>query len=412
MTSSFCRAIASYLSSLNARSALYDEKMNLVWTNCRDFFENFDIGIIQKHLPIRKQTDLAVRDGDMKSVLSVVPILRSKRLVCAYALVLRDNYDVLNLVNNTFLADFAVKSVKDSQEKLSNIIGTNKAIKHILSTGGDITQVKPLMALQHKSSVKMYNEISSSLILSDCIMAPRENINCNVSALLDAVCNEVSALFKRSDRKVNKKIDTRSYYARVQSNFFSSAILCMLRSGIETSTLKSSIDISSVFSDGAYCISIKTETDPEAGSDVLMHSMYLRELSRKLIISDCSGGFAYKTDDKYNTVTIRIPVIKKNRGSALNMQNSPYLAGTFSPAYIFMLDLAEKEAEEVHGTDAFSDESIFDDEETVYEVNRPVGRPRKNPAEKKTAPKKAAAKRSSASKKRSADPAAKTVKKT
>lgn len=348
IASSVIKVLKGYLSSLNARCAVYGEELKLEWTNCEEFFGTLDTGVIADALPIKKETPVSVTVGDVKYVMNVVPLYRSKRLVSGYVCVLRDSFELYRMINSSAIADFNELSLQDSREKLNQIISINKAMEDMLEKGEVTDKAVELMKKQYRSAARLYTEASSSMALGRAASGGSEDepaVNCNVSILLKGLCTEAAQCLVKTKRKLIKKLDTKNYYARIDYKTFAVAFLGAFRSHLHISPLKSSVEVSSAFDGGDYVITIRTEALPENEPDAIsrLRAQQDLELARKIICGDFGGSLSFTRSRKEAVSVIRVPVIKKNRGALLNSANSGYLAGNYRPVRAFVDEITEKE---------------------------------------------------------------------
>ena len=350
VTSSVLRGVTTYLSSLNARSAVYNDDLTLIWSSCDEFFKTFDTKVISEALPIKSEEPVPVIVDKVKYVMNIVPLYRSKRLICGYACVLRDSYEVYRIMNSSAVSDHIELFLREAQEKTTRIIGISKVMEKLVPENENKEKLEQLIREQYVQAARLYTEASSA---SATVAAKTEEgapaVNCNVSALIAGLCNEANQCLVKTKRKLIKDIDVRSYYAKVDYKLLAVAFMSMFRSHMYISPLKSSIEVSSRFDDGNYFITVKTGLQPDSEIDFFQEqkSMQDRELARKIITSDCGGSLTFTADRNTATSEIRIPVIKKNRGALLTNINSEYLTGNYKPVHPFVDEITEKEEQAI-----------------------------------------------------------------
>lgn len=345
MTPSCCKAIVSFVSSLHARCAVYDEELNRLWTNCNDYFDKFDLSIVQAVLPVKNETPITADDGDAKSVLTIVPVYRSKRVVCGYVLILRDVYDILRMTNCTSIDEFSKFFLREGQETLGNIISVNQAIRMTLKGSKHEASAAEVLKRQYDDAIMLFNDLSRNMALLAVKAELPITVNCNVTSLVDSLCTETSGVLAYTKRKLAANLDKKSYYAKINYNIFSISFACLLHSQLSIS-LPGIINISSTCKDDIYMLSIRTQADPDISDDTETKSKNERELAHKIIAGDCGCGFEFTADEESLVSTISLPITKKNRGMALNMKNAEYISGAYQSMRIFLFDIAQKEYDE------------------------------------------------------------------
>ena len=347
VTPSVLKTLKGYLSSLNARSAVYSDELTLEWTNCEELFGALDTKVISDAFPIKEEMPISVTLGDVKYVMNVTPLYRSKRLVSGYVCVLRDSFELYRMINGSAIADFSEQALKDGSEKLNRIISINKAVENILTNGKDTGRACELMKEQYKSVMRLYTEVSSSIALTHTVSTDDDvlPVNCNLSLLLKGLCTEAAQCLVKTKRKLIKKLDTKNYYARIDYKAFALAFMGAFRSHLYISPLQSDVEVSSVYNESNYIITIRTKALPENETDDAdrLRSQKDLELARKIVGADCGGSLTFTSDGKTAVSVIRVPAGKKNRGRLLNSANSEYLTGSYRPARSFMDEITEKE---------------------------------------------------------------------
>lgn len=376
------------MSVLNARCALYDDEMKPLWNSCGEFFDNFDLSIVTQRFPIKKETHIIVDDGGTQSVLSVVPVYRSKRLVTGYALVLRDSYDVLGLVNHTSLSEFMVQLLREGQESLGHIISVNKTIASVLSSSKAHSAEVQLLDCQYEDALALYNSMCHTMAYTELKTDGPVTINSNISALLGTICAETSQILSKTKRKLIKKIDTKNYYAKIRYQNFIIAFMSLMRSQLIMSPEGGDISVSSRCTGNVYSITLKTDIDQSLSDDVALKSRYERELARKIIVSDCGGEITFTVDEQSVVTLIKLPIIRKNRGTTLNLENAEYLTGEYQPIRTFLYDIIQKES-----GGAYSSKKVASKPASSEKKERSSKSTAKKSDAKKPAAKKAPAKR-------------------
>lgn len=346
VTSSVLKGVTTYLSALNARSAVFNDDLTLIWTNCDEFFKTFDTTVISDALPIKSEQPVSVVVNKVKYAMNVVPLYRSKRLVSGYVCVLRDSYEVFRMVNSSAVSDFTELFLRETQEKASRIISINKVMEELVPKNEEGEKLASLMKEQYVQAMRLFTEATSTAALSGLIAVDDSpNLNCNISALVAGLCVEASQCLVKTKRKLIRNVDLRHYYARIGYKTFAVAFMSAFRSHLYISPLKSNIEVSSRFDDGDFFITVKSELLPEDAIDFAqqMRSCLDRELAHKIIASDCGGELTYTAEGGVAVTEMKVPVTKKNRGASLNSANSEYLTGGYRPVHPFMDEITEKE---------------------------------------------------------------------
>ena len=182
---------------------------------------------------------------------------------------------------------------------------------------------------------RVLNELYSELNRTRCsIFSDTEinsRINCNVSALLNVLCDDTSECLKDVKRKVNFDIDTRNYYSKIDFNLFTSAFSNILMYHLCYSPLKSAVSIKSeVNAEKLLELTIKTKADKKVEpTEETTRAKYFRDLACKIICYDFGGECEINNDGGTFITVIKLPVSKKNRGSLLTSKNSAY----YKPMY-------------------------------------------------------------------------------
>lgn len=346
MTASVLKGVTAYLSSLNASSAIYDDELTLIWTNCDEFFKAFDTKAISDIQPIKSEQPIPVFVNRTKYVMNVVPLFRSKKRVSGYVCVLRDSFEVYRMVNSSAVSDYTGLFLQETQEKANRIISITKVMEELVPENEEGEKLARLIKEQYVQAVRLFTEASSTSALSGILAADdTPNLNCNVSALVAGLCVEAGQCLVKTKRKLIRNVDLRHYYARIGYKTFAVAFMSALRSHMYISQLKSDIEVSSHFDDGNFFITVKSDLLPEeelSFSQEIKSSLD-RELAHKIVASDCGGTLTFTGVDGTAVTEMKIPVNKKNRGKTLTNVNSEYLTGGYRPVHPFLDEITEKE---------------------------------------------------------------------
>ena len=346
VTVSLLKGVTTYLSSLGAKSAVYNDDLTLEWTNCKEFFKDLDTKVISSALPIKSEQPVSVIVDRVKYVMNVVPLYRSKRVICGYACVLRDSYEIYKMISSSAMADYNELFLKETQERATRIIGASKVMEKLVPEGENEEKLLGLIKEQHAQAERIFTEASGN----SAALALRDEddelyINCNVSALVSGLCTEASQCLVKTKRRLIKNIDGRSYYAKIDYKTFAIAFMSTFRSHMYISPLKSDIEISSRFEEGDCFITVKSDMLPDDMIDYVkeIKSQQDRELARRIIVSECGGSITFTAEGGKAVTEMKVSVIKKNRGQLLNNSNSEYLAGGYKPVHPFFDEITEKE---------------------------------------------------------------------
>lgn len=347
ISSSVLRGVTTYLSSLNAHSAVYSDALELLWASDEEFFQAIDTKFISDILPIKTEQHVSIVVDKIKYAVSITPLYRSKRLVCGYVCVLRDSNEIYVMANSSAVADYTRLFLQDIQEKANRILSISKVMEGLVPENENKEKLAKLIRDQYVQSLRIYTEASgtSTIVLQKQGENASPPINCHVPALIAGLCAEASQCLVKTKRKLMKDIDMRNYYARIDYRTFAVAFMSIFRSHMYISPLKSSIQVVTRFEDGNYMITITSELLPE---EKILFQQELKsrqdiELARKIVTSDCGGTLAFTTDKNTAVSEMRVPVIKKNRGAALNNSNSGYLTGSYKPVHPYLDEITEKE---------------------------------------------------------------------
>lgn len=345
ITSGAQRLMENFLSSVEGRSALYDEEMNLMWTNFHEFFDKFDLKKKNEETPIRIESSFSADIDGSRAVLSITPVYKSLRTISAYVCVIRDSYEVYKLMNKTAIAAFTNNIMEKNIDKLERLVELNSNIAEALR----FEEIDDLLMEQKRLLVSMRNE--AKYCIDTCYNnVDSSDINCNLSMMFKSLCKDAEESFRDLGRKVNFTGESRDYYIIENSKALVTAFLHLLRSHLMLSPLKSPVNISTYYeANGNFCISVKTKLVPIDKTDesVVTTSRAYRELAKKVILFDYNGSFECSDDDKNMQTVFKFPVLKKNRGPVLTTSNSWYLNERNRILHTYMMDIIEQEIGEL-----------------------------------------------------------------
>lgn len=347
VATSVLRGVTAYLSSLDAKSAVYNDDLTLIWSSCDDFFNSLDTRVISDVIPIKSEENIPVIVHKVKYVMNIVPLYRSKTLVCGYVCVLRDSYEMYRMLNSSAVSDYIRSFLKEAQEKTTRIIGVSKVMDGLIPEDGDKEELKQLVHEQNMQATRLFTEASSiDTIISAGTGENAPDVNCNVSALVAVLCVEANQCLVKTKRKLIRDVDVKSYYAKVDYKLFAVAFMSVLRSHMYISPLKSDIEVTSYFDDGSYFyVTVRSQLLPgeELTYTQEQKAIQDRELARMIAAFDCNGSLTFTTDKNTATSEIKIRAFKKNRGPSLTNSNSEYLMGGYKPVHPFIDEITEKE---------------------------------------------------------------------
>lgn len=351
VSTSVLKGVTTYLSALNASSAVYSDDLKLLWTSEDGFFKTVDTKFISDALPIKEERHLSLTVDNERFAVGVTPLYRSKRLVSGYVCVMRDSNDIYMMANSSAVADYARMFLEDIQQKANRIISIGKLLDGLIPEGESRERIHELIRDQYVQSMRICTEAAanSAIIPSHKGEDDRPTVNCHVSALISVLCNETSQCLVKTKRKLVKDIDMNNYYARVDYRVLAVAFMSMFRSHLYISPLKSDIQVSTRFEDGVYLITVASGLIPEKDIDSVQRgkSRQDRGLARKIVTTDCGGSLTF-TEKKNTAVSeMKLPVIKKNRGASITGTNSGYLSGQYKPVHPFIDEITCREEQAV-----------------------------------------------------------------
>ena len=353
ITSGAQRLMENFLVSVEGKSALYDEEMNLIWTNFHEFFDEFDLKGLDEETPIRSESCFSAAVDGSKAVLNITPVYKSLRTISAYVCIIRDYYEIYKLMNKTTISAFSNNMMEKNMDKLERLAELNANISEAVHDSAGTDQIDDLISEQKRLLVSMRNE--TKYYMDTCFNeVDRSEINCNLSMMFKSLCRDAEESFRDLGRKVSFTGESRDYYIIENSNALVTAFLHLLRSHLILSQLKSTLNISTYYeangyNNGNFCISVKTKLNPvdKIDESVLTTSAAYRELAKKVVLFDYNGIFEYDDDDKNMYTVFKFPVLKKNRGPVLTTSNSWYLNERNRILHTYMMDIIEQEIGEL-----------------------------------------------------------------
>lgn len=331
------KGLTSFLSSLDAISAVYDTDFNLVSTDSEDFFSDLDVSTIASDPPQRGETAYTVMVNGEKMILSVTPVFKSKRIIAAYIFVARSDYQLYKQMCAGSIPDY----FSIIMDRIREDIAACSQMNDLLQNTGSPKKNAALLQEQNRILKGLYADLGKTRSSIFSTAKVDDRINCNVSALLNCLCNDTLDCLKDVKRKVNIDIDTRNCYCNIDHELFTAAFSNALMYHLQCSPLKSAVNIKSTiyaesYAENYFELTVKTKALPEEDETTendAASAKYCRDLAHKIICYDFGGEYEIDNSDGYVTTMIKLPVLKKNRGKQLNSNNSPYLGADYKPMY-------------------------------------------------------------------------------
>lgn len=330
LSSPVLKGLTSFLSSLDAASAIYDADFNLASTDSEEFFKKLDLSAVISNPPTKEETAYTVTVDGEKIILSVTPVFKSKRIITAYILVARTDYQLYKQICAGSIPDYFTMLMNDIKKEIVRCSEMNEIAQSAN------TSKKLALLLEEQKSVlnKIYSELNRTRcsIFSDTELNSR--INCNVSALLSVLCDDASECLKNVKRKISFDIDAKNYYSKIDYNLFAAAFSNILMYHMHYSPLKSTVSIkSSVNAEKLLELTVKTKADKKEiePAEENTRVKFFRNLAHKIVCYDFGGECETKNEDGTVITIVRLPVSKKNRGLLLTSKNSAYLGSDYKP---------------------------------------------------------------------------------
>ena len=320
------KGLTSFLSSLDAVSAVYDTDFNLVSTDSENFFNELDIGAVVSNPPQKGETAYTVTANGEKMTLSVTPVFKSKRIITAYIFVARSDYQMYKQLCAGSMPDYFSMLTDRIRESIAACSQMNDLIQNMSPSK------KTSVLLQEQKNILngLYAELDKTRSSIFSSAKVNDRINCNVSALLSSLCNDTLDCLKDTKRKVNIDIDTKNCYCNIDHDLFTSAFSNALTYHLLCSPLKSTVNISSTVNNEKYLeLTIKTKAAENNAAD----AKFFRDLAHKIICYDFGGEYEIDNSGNYVVTMIKLPVSMKNRGQKLSGKNAPYLDESYKPIY-------------------------------------------------------------------------------
>lgn len=331
----------SFLSGSEGISAIYDENLVLRWSDCEEYFEKLNISDILSN-EILSETHFSVPYGGSSATLTVTPIFKSKRIIDAYAVTVKNAYKIYKILDFSPVRRHAVMEFEEISEQTDTLMKMNKVLLDMT----EIQRERDILNSQSRILSSVKTDMDS---LSRAFFAKEEEItlNCNISFLFNAICRDAETYFKDIKRKLLTDLDTKYYYLKINYELFSVAIANIFIYHLNLSPLKSALQASSAC-DGEklFKITVKSKYDDSELSDSDgIHCDFRKTMAEKIIKMYCLGDFKCARDDKNLVTEINMPIYLKNRGAMLSVTNSAYLSPDYKPMQKLMKKTVESEIE-------------------------------------------------------------------
>lgn len=348
MPASVKKLYEGLLNAFDGKTALYDEEMNLICTDYPEFYDNFSLKEACGNSPFKKETHIAVTDGGEKVTLTVIPIYKGKRTVSSYLCVLKENFGIYKMMSSSPISDYVNIYLKKHKKKLEELDDLNRDITRALEGLPKDDPVKMFLARQKRAISSIIEE--NGYFYKTCFPEVEDSdINCNLSILLEAICQDAEISLKTLKRKITYPSDNNKYYISKEYKSLAAAFLHLIRYHLMLSPLKTGINISTEYEDmsynrGYFCVTISTKLKPaEEIGELLTDANSYRDLAKNVVLFNYEGDISFTTTKTKLTSTVKIPAVKKNRGPILSSKNSPYMADGYRPFSVYMRDIIEYE---------------------------------------------------------------------
>lgn len=343
LSSPILKGLTSFLSSLDAISAVYDVDFNLASTDSENFFKELDISAVKSNPPTRGETTYTVTVNGEKMILSVTPIFKSKRIITAYIFTVRTDYQLYKQICAGSMPEYFTMLMNNIKDEIARCSEINEIAQNTSAS----KKLTVLLEEQKRVLNELYSELNRTRHSAFPETEINSRINCNVSALLNVLCDDTSECLKDVKRKVNFDIDTRNYYSKIDFNLFTSAFSNILMYHLHYSPLKSAVSIKSeVNAEKLLELTVKTKADNKKAepAEETTRAKYFRDLAYKIICYDFGGECEIDNDGGTVTTKIKLPVSKKNRGVLLTSKNSAYLGSDYKPMYENLSQIIKSES--------------------------------------------------------------------
>ncbi len=313
------KGLTCYLSSLDGISAVYDKNFELHWTNCEVFFKELDVSEIKADRP-DKETHYKVKYQGETALMTAAPIYKynSVRTVDAYTVTVKTTYQVFKMISRTSAADHVNMFLKENGTRIAELTQLNEK----MSENG---MTNELLNSQSRTLSAMETDIMN---YSESLFPKKNtsNVNCNVSRLLLAICEDAAECLKGVKRKFTAETTERNCYRMIDHKLLTAGVAHILNCHLNLSPLKSGINVQ-VFcgKDGVFRAVIKSKSDREGLTDWDRLGCELsRNIAEKIIKDDCGGEFNFMDNGKTVTSEFILSVMLKNKRATLNARNAPY----------------------------------------------------------------------------------------
>lgn len=336
------KSFISFLANEDGASAVYDEKFVLRWRNDK-FFDTFDVSEI-KAMHLMYETHFKTVHKGESAVMTVTPIYKSKRVVDAYAINIKNVYHIYKMLGCTSASDYMPVLFDSYKQQTDKLIEVNRNLLDNARTRKEAD----ILDSQIRALTGINNDMETLLKAAFAKKEPI-NVNCNVSLLTSIICKDASSCLSDVKRSLNVKVDDKNYYTKISYELFVIAAACILNYHMALSPLKSGISVVACCEkDKDFHITVKSKLNPEETDEYSeMYAAAKRTLAEKIIKNDCGGDYKYYYDDKTTVTEIKISVFLKNRGSMLTSRNSAYLDPDYKPVRAMLNKSVESEIEQL-----------------------------------------------------------------
>ncbi len=339
------KGLISYLSSLDGIAAVYDENFNLADSTDKEFFKKLNLDEIKADPPTRLESYYKIEVDGERYVLSVTPIFKSKRVITAYSLVARNDYQIFKQAAVGMMPEYFSLILDDIKKNLSECTDLNDlAVKEVSAK-----RSASLLSAQKQMIRNLCSKVDDTTYSIFAHSQVNSRVNCNVTALISALCSDTSECLKGVKRKVSLELEEKNLYAKIDYNLFATAFANIIKYHLNNSPLKSAISITSIISEeGNFVLTVKTKASGKKTiNENITESKYFRDLAHKLICYDCKGECEFSVSGGYVCTVVTVPVSKKNRGSLLTGKNSAYLDEDYKPMKAILEDNIKWESDEL-----------------------------------------------------------------
>ncbi len=339
------KSLPGFLSSVGGISAIYDEHLNIFWTDSSKFFDNYDVGDLKEKLPIKEEILSSMVVNGEKMAFVITPIYKSKYAVIGYVFRLVTAAELYPLANKCVISDYAGEIGENYSRDIEKIKELNEKLKADISLKNNEALLQKVLAEQERYISSLCSEIENNKLL---FVKEKNNRNCNITDLVNILCNQLSNYYKGIQRKIVTQIDKKKYFKSFDYGIYAIAFMTLIKYHTLTCPLKGGINISGgYFEKGMYGVTIKTKKNLRLSGEELKRYEYCRDFAKKIFVYDLDGQFGTDETDKYLISIAKVPVFKKNRGNILELSSADYLSENFKPCQAVLKEQVYREIEEL-----------------------------------------------------------------